>query len=81
MATPVCEDRAEAAALERRLSDLVNEAYGLTSEELDLLWDTAPDAQVLRRAQGEEDVSPARCYSAASISGRTHILTACSPAA
>lgn len=28
--------------LERRLSDLVNEAYGLTPEEVDLLWKTAP---------------------------------------
>jgi hypothetical protein len=42
MATPVREDRAEAAALERRLSDLVNKAYGLTPEEVDLLWSTAP---------------------------------------
>ena len=25
-----------------RLSDLVNEAYGLTTEEVDLLWKTAP---------------------------------------
>jgi len=42
IATPVREDRAEAAKLERRLSDLVNEAYGLTPEEVDLLWSTAP---------------------------------------
>lgn len=42
MATPVREDRAEAAALERRLSDLVNSAYDLTPEEVDLLWSTAP---------------------------------------
>jgi hypothetical protein len=34
--------RAEAAALERRLADLVNEAYGLTAEEVALLWQTAP---------------------------------------
>ena len=33
---------AEALALERRLSDLVNEAYGLTPEEVDLMWKTAP---------------------------------------
>lgn len=39
---PVREGRAEAARLERRLSDLVNEAYGLTPEEVDLLWSTAP---------------------------------------
>jgi len=42
MATPTREDRIEAAALERRLSDLVNRAYGLTAEEVDLLWSTAP---------------------------------------
>ena len=42
MAGPVREARSEAAGLERRLSDLVNEAYGLTVEEVDLLWKTAP---------------------------------------
>jgi hypothetical protein len=41
-ATPVREQHAEAAVLERRLSDLVNQAYGLTPEEIDLLWSTAP---------------------------------------
>jgi hypothetical protein len=33
---------AEALALERRLSDLVNEAFGLTPEEVALMWETAP---------------------------------------
>src|SRR5215211_4715821 len=42
MAVSVREDRAEAAKLERRLSDLVNRAYGLTPEEINLLWSTAP---------------------------------------
>jgi hypothetical protein len=42
MAEPVREAKNEAAGLERRLSDLVNEAYGLTAEEVDLLWKTAP---------------------------------------
>jgi hypothetical protein len=41
-AAPVREARAEAARLERRLSDLVNDAYGLTPEEVNLLWSTAP---------------------------------------
>ena len=36
------EGRAEAAALVRRLSDLVNRACGLTPGEVDLLWATAP---------------------------------------
>jgi hypothetical protein len=33
---------AEAQTLESRLSDLVNTAYGLTPEEIKLMWDTAP---------------------------------------
>jgi len=37
MATPVHEKRTEAANLEGRLSDLVNNAYGLTPKEIDLL--------------------------------------------
>jgi hypothetical protein len=28
--------------LERRVADLVNEAYGLTPEEVQLMWDAAP---------------------------------------
>ena len=32
----------EGAALERELSDLVNAAFGLTPEEVDLMWRTAP---------------------------------------
>ena len=31
----------EALALERRVSDLVIKAYGLTPEEVQLIWDTA----------------------------------------
>ena len=34
--------KAEILQHERRLSDLVNEAYGLTPEEVDLMWKTAP---------------------------------------
>ncbi len=34
--------KAEALALEIQLSDLVNQAYGLTPEEIDLMWKTAP---------------------------------------
>jgi len=33
---------AEILKHERRLSDLVNEAYGLTPEEIELMWKTAP---------------------------------------
>ncbi len=33
---------AEARELERRVADLVNAAYGLTPEEVALMWQTAP---------------------------------------
>ena len=33
---------AETLQLERSLSDLVNQAYGLTPEEINLMWKTAP---------------------------------------
>lgn len=33
---------AEASALERRLSELVNAAYGLTPDDVRLMWETAP---------------------------------------
>ena len=41
-AVPIHERRARALVMERRLSDLVNRAYGLTPEEIELLWATAP---------------------------------------
>jgi hypothetical protein len=41
-AAPVQGRQAEALRLERRLADLVNQAYKLTPEEIDLLWRTAP---------------------------------------
>jgi hypothetical protein len=42
MARPVREGRTEAANLERRLSELLNDAYSLTPEEVALIWSTAP---------------------------------------
>src|SRR4051812_28822728 len=33
---------AEARALEIQVSDLVNDAYGLTPDEVRLMWETAP---------------------------------------
>jgi len=39
---PIQARRREALVLERRLSNLVNEAYGLTPEDVALLWSTAP---------------------------------------
>jgi len=41
-APPIQSRKAEALRLEHRLSDLVNQAYGLTPEEIDLMWKTAP---------------------------------------
>ena len=40
--TPLQTLAAEARQLERRVADLVNAAYGLTAEEVALLWRTAP---------------------------------------
>jgi hypothetical protein len=39
---PLRDLAAEAGRLEKRVSDLVNAAYGLTPAEVDLLWATAP---------------------------------------
>jgi hypothetical protein len=38
----------EADRLERQVSDLVNEAYGLTPDEVKLMWDTAPPRMPVR---------------------------------
>ena len=39
---PARQARAQIFALENQLSNLVNEAYGLTPEEVALMWRTAP---------------------------------------
>jgi hypothetical protein len=44
---------AEALALERRLSELVNAAYGLTPDEVKLMWDTAPPRMPFGRMAGD----------------------------
>ncbi|MEG4516563.1 MULTISPECIES: Eco57I restriction-modification methylase domain-containing protein [unclassified Microcoleus] len=41
--------KAEALRLEHHLSDLVNQAYGLTPEEIDLMWKTAPPRMPIAR--------------------------------
>ncbi|MEG4323579.1 MULTISPECIES: DNA methyltransferase [unclassified Microcoleus] len=41
-APPIQSSKAEALRLEHRLSDLINQAYGLTPQEIDLMWKTAP---------------------------------------
>lgn len=39
---PARTQATEALQLERTLSDLINQAYGLTPEEVQLMWETAP---------------------------------------
>ena len=41
-ATPIQQRNAEILRREQRLSDLVNQAYQLTPEEIELMWKTAP---------------------------------------
>lgn len=48
---------AEALDLERKISDLVNEAYGLTPEEIKLMWDTAPPRMPIGRPEGRDSSS------------------------
>jgi hypothetical protein len=42
----------EARMLEQRVSDLVNEAYGLTQVEVALMWQTAPPRMPGERPRG-----------------------------
>lgn len=48
---PAREAAAELLRLERRLSDMVNAAYGLTPGEVQLMWETAPPRMPLDSAQ------------------------------
>jgi hypothetical protein len=43
---------AEVRGLEQQVSDLVNAAYGLTPEEVDLMWRTAPPRMLGERPAG-----------------------------
>lgn len=43
--------KTEALTLEHRLSDLVNQAYGLTPKEIDLMWKTAPPRMPIRQPE------------------------------
>jgi hypothetical protein len=45
---------ADAARLERRISDLVNAAYCLTPEDIKLMWETAPPRMPLAPPPGQE---------------------------
>jgi type I restriction-modification system DNA methylase subunit len=46
--------KTEALTLEHRLSDLVNQAYELTAEEIDLMWKTAPPRMPISRNYSQE---------------------------
>ena len=41
-AAPIQDHRRKAHAMEKRLADFVNRAYGLTPDDIELLWSTAP---------------------------------------
>jgi len=43
---------AEALKLEHEVSNLVNEAYGLTPDEVPLMWQTAPPRMPISRLKG-----------------------------
>ena len=49
--TPARVLAVESRALERELSDLVNTAYGLTPEEVKLMWKTAPPRMPIKPQQ------------------------------
>ena len=51
-ATPVRERAVEAVRLERRVAARVNEAYGLTADDVDLMWRTAPPRMPVGRGAG-----------------------------
>ncbi len=46
---PAREAADRALVLERSISDMVNDAYGLTPEEVKLRWDTAPPRMPIPR--------------------------------
>jgi len=48
---PARKAAADILALERKLSDLVNAAYGLTPDEVALMWRTAPPRMPLDPAE------------------------------
>jgi hypothetical protein len=39
---PIQQRRRDGLVLGHRISDLVNQAYGLTPEKIDLMWKTTP---------------------------------------
>ncbi len=56
---PMALRLAEAGRLEQRLSDLVNAAYGLTTEDVALMWNTAPPRMPIAAPAPSPRPSPA----------------------
>src|ERR1035437_2623012 len=50
---------AETLQLERTLNDLVNQAYGLTAAEIELIWQTAPPRPACPSRDPQQDPLPA----------------------
>ncbi|MGG6263380.1 Eco57I restriction-modification methylase domain-containing protein [Leptolyngbya sp. AN03gr2] len=57
-ALPIQTRAIEAQKLERQLSDLINQAYGLTPEEIDLMWKTAPPRMPMASPRGNATTNP-----------------------
>jgi myosin-crossreactive antigen len=49
---PAREARLKALSIERKLSDIVNSAYDLTAEEVELVWRTAPPRMPFSASDG-----------------------------
>lgn len=58
-ALPMQTRNREILQLEHQVSDLVNQAYGLTPEDIDLMWRTAPPRMPIQRNDnGEKEIRP-----------------------
>ena len=57
---PQCRRAVRLSPINRRLSDLVNEAYGLTPDDVRLMWATAPPRMPLTpQGQGPSEIHEA----------------------
>jgi hypothetical protein len=71
-ALPLQTRSSEAQRLEHQLSDLVNQAYGLTPEEIDLMWKTAPPRMpIAPMKQAEGDLFCGAVWLLRAIGGRS----------
>ncbi|MBL8550504.1 MAG: hypothetical protein JNJ73_11010 [Hyphomonadaceae bacterium] len=58
---PARRARGEIFALERQLSELVNEVHGLTPDEVDLMWRTAPPTNAVHAGWASGGQGRAQC--------------------